>query len=245
MRNVQNNVKYTSKCYMFKRLRWYVQVTTPPADDNAGYFVHSIQMSDFFQGNLQFIKNLDEYHYVKFNYFAIKCVELAYLGYTGPEKYDNQFTSLGVNALSFNNFPFYLCWDIEEDLKYGGQPGDNDILSVSQYPYTKKKYPTGKPISFVYHVPTPWKQYVSTYNVKVKKFDCNIENFFEGVTNYKNIRNPSKLIGGHYPFWKDDIYGKTDVTAADPNNYVYGQTLVGFQFYCNVTFRGRKVMGNV
>lgn len=242
---MQNNVKYTAKCYHLQRLRWYNNTTTPPGSDNAGAFNYGFKMSDFLSSNLQFIKNMDEYHYVKFNYFAIKLTELSYLGYTGPVKYDGNFVAEGVNALQFNDFPFYLCWDLEEDLKFGGVEGDVDISIISQYPFTKKKTPKSKSISFVWHVPAPWKQYLSTYNVKNVKFDTTIENFFEGVTNYKNIRCPSKLVGGHYPFWDDDISGKTSPTAADPNTYVWGQTICGFQFYCNVTFRGRKVMGNV
>lgn len=241
---MQNNVKFLLKSYRYYPLRWYVSDRTSPGDDNARAFYLPLIVDLFINENSQFKENLARYHFVKFNYFAVKCHELAYIGYTGPEKVDGQMIGIGVNAMEFKNMPFYLCWDIEEDIKFGKTAGTVDITSLSQYFLTKKKTPDSRAISFVYKVPQPWRQFFSTSDVKSKATNVSIESFFESICNYNNLRSPKALYGGHIPWWTD-IQGHTDVTPSDPNNFVYGKTLAGFYFYVSVTFRGRKVMSIV
>lgn len=246
LRRLQNNVKFFVKRYKVYPLRWFVSPTARPGDDNATSFIVDLKMSEFVKENLQFKKNLQEYHYVKFNYFAVKCGELLYLGYQNPELYgvkpSQNYVAEGVTAMQAGNYPFYLCWDIEESFNFGNRPGFVDINAITQYPLTKSIRPSSKkPISFVYKVPTPWRQYFDTTAIGAVQLTQDIYGFFSDLSGIKNIRSPTKIVGGHVNWWQGTL-PHDDPTTTDPDNFVFAYSTVAITYYIGCTFRGRKIM---
>lgn len=239
---VQNLARFTSKCYQFLRLKWYADPNkkAAPGVDNAERFTFPIHIGQFTTENQQFKSNLGEYHFIKFNYFAIKFCEVSYFGFQMPEKYDNQFVGLGLTAAQTQNYPMYVVWDIEDDLGFGTGDGNVDINGLSQYFLTKTIRPSSKKgVSFVYKVPMVWRQFFSTYQLPT--YGQDIGSFFYALSGIKNVRYPKKIYGGHVDWWTDSLPHAD--TAGTTLGNACGYTGLGIKFYLGVTFRGRKIMG--
>lgn len=231
---------------MYLKLNWWDSVGTggkkhAAGTDNAERLQFSLNVDAFINENEQFMSNLDEYHYVKINYFAVTFSELGYFGFQIPAKYDGQFTSVGITAMQTNNYPMYFVWDIEDDLGFGTGAGLVDIQGLTQYMLTKKLRPTSrKPVSFVYRVPVPWRQFYSCYSVK-GTMNRSIGDFFSNLSGIKNLRYPKKMYGGHQDWWSGSFTSTTHTAQID--SYSPGYTGVACKFYMGVTFRGRRIMG--
>lgn len=235
---VQNHVRFLSKSYRVFNLNWYIPAAAA-SETNAVAFSTPLQVDKFFHGNAQFVRNLDQYQWIKFNYFAVKICELAYFGYQTPEKVDGQFINPGITAMSTNNYPFYVCWDIEEQIAF---TKDFNVADLCQYQLTKTIRPSSrKKPSFVWKVPTPWRRFYSTAMAKQGIQARSLGDFFFGLSSVRFERCPKNLLGGHVNWWSDSL-PHTDATPAVPLNVVCGRTELALMYYANVTFRGRSVM---
>lgn len=218
-------------------LNWYTD-TVVAASDNASAFQVDLQIAKFFSGNVQFERNMREYHYVKFNYFAVHFNSVSHLGYqdivtreTSPKAVPE-----GVTALNFPRMPFYCGWDLEDpiDLK------TTTVVDMTQYPYMKKIYANSrKPAKFVYKVPQPWRQFYDTTAVSSKTPQQDIYGFFADVSGIRNIRSPTRIFGGHVNWWQDELPHNTSLKL---NNEVFAKTILDITFYVGCTFRGRKII---
>lgn len=235
MKNVQNCVKFTTKCYKTVLMPWRSGVASENYSDYQNY-QEPLWLSKFIGGNLQFKKNLDEYHYIKINYLAVKVHEVSYIGIlTAP----TGSGASGITSTSMDNHPTYIVWDLEEDMSFNTE--DNNQVTpqqVAQYQYTKSLRPSSKkPVTFLYHVPLPWRQYFDTFYFKAESTTKNLIDVMERVSGVKNLRAPKHLLITHPNYW---IKALPDEAST---GHVKIYTQVGMTFYMGVTFRGRTTMG--
>lgn len=242
MSRVQNRVKVTCKDYTNYRFQWPTDVDPATTNRNNVKFTSDFDMGNFLTRRAeQFYKNLQEYQWVKFNYLAIKVKELNYMGFqylsTDPPG------AVGVTAWQANRFPMYFAWDVDQEMTFGDPKEYRvDPMSLTMYPGTKSITPASKrPISFLWKVPRPWRQFYSCNKVLDILNGTNVpkvQPFFEALTGILNLRCPSKLLGTHVNWWGSD-------TLPNTNNYVPAVTQIALMWYAGVTFYGRRVTGMV
>lgn len=215
------------------------------SESNANNWKIELKLVKYFQGNYQFLRNIYDYHYVKFNWFCVKIKSVQYIAYSGPAAFDEKIVSIGVNNMMFDKYPFYACTNIEQRFDWGAESTPQSIDYLSQYPGTKTITPTSKkPIAFLWKVPQPWRQYVDCGVVRGTTTDSHLYGWFEAMLGTKNIRSPTVLYGGH-PNWWHKMLPHTEADPSGTKDYVYGNTILHLEFTVGCTFRGRKVMGAV
>lgn len=238
---VQNLVKFTSKGYSTYGMAWPVADSSAPSNSNYLTWDSRFDVGNFIPvTNFQFYRNLQDYQWVKFNYFAIKIHELLYVGISSNGN--------GVTAIQGNKYPMYFCWDVEQEMSWpGDSSGSRYVVSpqaLTQYEGTKNIQPSSKrPISFVWKVPMVWRQFLSTDMVNsALRSDPTptVSSFFEDLTNIKNLRVPSKLLGTHANWWQ---FAALPTESSSIGDIVTMRTQIGLTFYCGATFRGRRIMG--
>lgn len=182
--------------------------------------------------------------YIRFNYIAFKVTDVAHIPYSTPYIYgtdpNQHVLSIGVNDVC-GKIPVNVNWDLEQDFTFTkGHEGVVDPEGFAQHPGTKQMRPTDKkPISFVYRVPKPWKQFISTDIVKNStKIDLKFADFMADVTGIKNIRAPGSVWFSVPEFWGKLLptFGTQGNETADVRTYIRGNAYLG------VTFRGRRLM---
>lgn len=241
MRGVQDTVRYTAKCFNSFGLNWYIKETDVTASDNYLRYSRTLTLNAFVSGNKQFIQNIKDYSYVKFNYFAVKIHDLLYMGfdrqYNGGTGGNPMPYSMGVTALAADRYPMYFAWDADERFTFDPKSTVSTVISPSQlvqYEGSKRLSPSSKtPVSFVYRVPQPWKQFFRT--TALPDFNNYIDVFLATMSGVKNLRCPQVLLGTH-PNW----YGAALPDDGKTANIV---SEVGMTCYLGVTFKGRKTMG--
>lgn len=197
-----------------------------------------LSMNAFTTGNYQYFRNLQDYQYVKYNYFAIKIHELAYVGYdkvyTGGSGGDPKPYSMGVNSMDFSNHGMYFAWDLEENIGVDSKTVSNYVNpeNLASYPFAKKYTPRSRPVSFLYRVPVPWRQFIETNQVRNTTTNQFLTLYFATLTGVKNLRAPGYLFGTHPNWWS--------AALPDANNLVNMSAVVGMTLYMGCTFRGRR-----
>lgn len=246
MRKAGNLVRYTAKNNVNLLFYW-------PSSDDAPALPGKISpvsptstiglsVAKILFGNRQFDRNIRDYQYIKFNYIAVKVTDLAHIPYQTLQQVqigDQQFVApLGVSDIC-GRIPINLNWDLEQDFTFEkGKEGVVDADGFAQHPGTKQLRPTDrKPVSFVYRVPKPWKQFVHTDNVKNStQIDGKFADFMADVTGIKNIRAPYLFFLSIPNFWS--TFFPNDSTTKTVNVKTYCRVNV----YLGVTFRGRRLM---
>nr|QTE03360.1 MAG: capsid protein [Ficedula mugimaki CRESS-DNA-virus sp.] len=243
-RRLQNDVKFSCKSYEQAILAW-----VPPGGAKCtnsrcwNEFERDLTAALFFEKNVQFLNNLREYQWVKFNYIAVKIKELNYYAWTdtvvdGTGKITN---ISGLTALNFDNMPLYCMWDLEQDMSFGtGHHIQVDAESLSQYQFTKKLYPKNRRgVTFLWRFPKPWRQFLSSYEVRTTSGNVPWHTLMQNLTGIKNYRAPARLLCAHVnPFVETII-------PTDPAYGVKGRTQLAYNFYLGVSFKGRSVQGVV
>lgn len=234
---VQNFVKFTAKVYRPYALRWEVDTPESGSIGSAIKWKVPLVPALFMSQNAQFLRNLNDYHWVKFNYIAVKIHELSYVGFQTPASNEQVTIPLGVTSHQADKYPMYFCWDIEEAIGFGSGTAEVNIgpEALSQYQGTKKFTPTSKrPVTFVYRFPQPWRQFFGTYNVRALSNTKVWHAYMQDLSGVSNLRCPSVLLGTHANWWGNSL----------PNNDVSANlvTQIGVTYYLGVTFRGRKIM---
>lgn len=241
MRSVQDTVRYTSKCFNSFGLNWFIGASTVAASDNYNRYTRTLTLNAFITGNRQFFQNVKDYSFIKFNYFAVKIHDLLYIGfdrsYTGGSGGNPMPYSQGVNSLSADRYPMYFAWDADEKFTFDTDSKTAVTITPTelvQYQGSKQLRPSSKtPISFLWRVPGPWRQFYSTR--AMPDYNQYFGGFFQSLSGVKNLRYPSQLMGTH-PNWYEKALPDDGKTA---NIY----TEVGMTCYMGVTFKGRKTMG--
>ncbi|AXF50877.1 putative capsid protein [Panicum ecklonii-associated virus] len=243
--HTQNVVKYHCKQYdtgiMYPRTGSGTTFVT-----DVQTFQLPLYANAFFNGNQQFYKNLDEYHFIKFNYIAVHVKELNWIGYTKtdrvvpPEGGDPYPAVSGVTAMQMQNHPVYIMWDIEEDFAFD----TNDKVQITsqqlaQYQGAKTLRTTSKkPVKFIWRFPVPWRQFYSCYNFKQITHSNRWGTVMEELSGIKNLRAPKNLLMCHPNWWGSSLPVNAALDAAD----FYGQYAI--VYHLGVTFRGRSLMGS-
>ncbi|UOK21045.1 capsid protein [Chifec virus UA13_101] len=243
-RRIQNDVKFSCKSYEQSILTW-----VPPGakcdESNRCWnqFERNLTAGLFFEKNVQFVNNLHEYQWVKFNYLAVKVKELNYYGWLDSVKDGTgQVTEIsGITAMNFDNMPLYCMWDLEQDMSFGtGHHVQVDAEALSQYQLTKKLYRKNKRgVTFLYRFPKPWKQYLSTYEVRTTSSNVPWHTIMQNLTGIKNYRCPARLLCAHQSPFVETII------PTDPAYGVKGRTQLAIYYYLGVSFKGRSVQGVV
>lgn len=240
-RRVQDTVKYTTKCYDSFGLNWFLPQETVTASDNYARYSRSLTLNAFINGNRQFFRNVEDYTYIKFNYFAIKINELLYIGfdrhYNGGTGGNPIPYSMGVNCVAADKYPMYFAWDVDEKFTFAkdSKSVKVDPKQLTQYEGTKKLFPSSKrPITFLWRVPAPWRQFFPTANLP--DWNNYIANFLTSLSGIKTMRYPSTLLGTHTNWW--------NAALPDDSKSANIYTNVGMTCYMGVTFKGRKTMGD-
>lgn len=239
-RRLQNDVKFSSISYEQSILRWI----RPPdicEDKRCWYkWERRLPCGLFIEKNQQFFNNCFEYQWIKFNYIAVKITELNYYGYTDMQQ-DSQgkITQIsGISALNFENMPFYVMWDLEQDMSWDTTNHIQvDPESFSQYALTKKMYPKKRGVTFLWRFPKPWRQFVSTYQWRGVDKSLTWGDAMEVLTGIKNYRAPRKMLGCHMNPFVDLII------PSDAAYGIKGRTQLAYKFYLGCSFRGRAVAG--
>lgn len=242
---VQNLVKFTAKRYDTYLAPWATGQETTTTNDYQTW-QKTLNVFNFITGNQQFYRNLTEYHFIKINYLAFKVHEVSYNGYTAtqlvvPPAGGDPYPSVsGITSLQMNNHPTYFVWDLEEDMSFDASDRNQvNPNQLTQYQYTKSLRPTSKkPISFVYKVPAPWRQFYSTYNFNATDKNATFGTFMENLTGIKNLRAPKHIMATHVNWWRASL----PVLLA--TNQAMGYTQFAITLYMGVTFRGRAIMGS-
>ncbi|GFQ77279.1 putative capsid protein [Trichonephila clavata] len=110
-----------------------------------------------------------------------------------------------------------LPWDLEQNLDFNAQDASFDAKELSEYPFSKNVYPAQKKAPyFIWRVPALWHQFIDTNAVQPLIYN-NIPfyNFFQNCTGYKNIRSPTKIMGGHENWWGQTKKNFTNFTAGN------------------------------
>lgn len=242
-RRVQNDVKFSCKSYEQSVLTW-----VPPGahcTNNLCWnqFERPLTAGLFWENNVQFLNNLHEYQWIKFNYIAIKIKELNYYGYTTTNTDSTgKITGVsGITATNFDNMPMYFMWDLEQDMSFT-EPKHLKVTaeSLSQYQFSKKLYPKNRRgVTFLYRFPIPWRQFFPCYVVRSKSSNQSWTQFMMALSNYSALRCPGRILGAHQnPFF--DL-----IVPSDPAYGVKGRTVIAYNFYLGVTFKGRQLMGTL
>lgn len=239
-RRLQNDVKFSCKSYEQSVLTWTLPSQKCSNDRCWNQFERNLTAGLFFEKNAQFIKNLSEYQWVKFNYIAVKIKELNYYGYV--DTYSDGTAPRGVSgitALNFDNMPLYCMWDLEQDMSFGtGHHIQVDAEALSQYQFSKKMYPKNhRGVTFMWRFPKPWRQYLSAYEVRHQSSNVPWHTLMTLLTGIKNYRAPTRLLCAHVTPFVDLI------VPTDPAYGVKGRTQVAYYFYLGVSFKGRAVQG--
>lgn len=245
-RRVQNDVRFSCKSYEQSILKW-----NPPGTKCEGgiinvcwdQFERPLACGLFFEKNQQFLNNLSEYQWVKFNYIAVKVYELNYYGFVTSDRNEaGQITNIsGMTALNFDNMPMYFMWDLEQDMSFDDTNHIKvDPESLSQYQFSKKLYPKNhRGVTFLWRFPRPWRQYFSTYYFRGIDKSRPWHEVMANLSGIKNFRSPSRLLGCHKnPFF-------TLLIPTDPAYGVKGQTQIAYNFYLGCSFKGRAIQGVV
>nr|QTE03425.1 MAG: capsid protein [Phylloscopus tenellipes CRESS-DNA-virus sp.] len=243
-RRIQNDVRFSCKSYEQSILTWVPPGGGKCINDRCwNQFERNLPAGLFFEKNVQFINNLSEYQWVKFNYIAVKMRELNYYGWTDTTRDGTGAIQQisGITAMNFDNMPLYCMWDLEQDMSFGtGNHIQVDAESLSQYQLTKKLYPKSRRgITFMWRFPAPWRQYLSTYEVRTQNSNVPWHTLMALLTGIKNYRAPSRLLCAHQNPFVDLII------PTDPAYGVKGRTQVAYNFYLGVSFKGRAVQGIV
>lgn len=223
---------------------------TPPGPGNIcknnlcwNQFERPLTVGLFFENNLQFLNNLQEYHWVKFNYIAVKVRELSYYGITTTDtNAEGQPTGVsGITALNLQHLPMYFMWDLEQDMSFTeGTHLKVNAEQLSQYQFSKRLYPTSrKGVTFLWRFPKTWRQYVACYRVRNSQSNTYWTNFMYGLFGIQGLRAPNRLLGAH-----QNIFFDLSIPT-DPAYGVKGRTVIGYNFYLGVSFKGRQLMGTL
>lgn len=246
-RRTQNDVKFSCKSYEQSILKW----VPPGSGCDAGVVVNTcwnqferpLACGLFFEKNQQFLNNLSEYQWIKFNYIAVKVKELNYYGFTTTDRDGTGAVTgaSGMTALNFDNMPMYFMWDLEQDMSFSDTNHIQvDAEALSQYQFTKKLYPRNhRGVTFLWRFPKPWRQYFSTYYFRGIDKSRPWHEVMANLSGIKNFRSPSKLLGCHKnPFI-------TLLIPTDPAYGVKGATQIAYYFYLGCSFKGRAIQGVV
>lgn len=241
-RRLQNDVKFSCKSYELASLTWVPAGSKCDANSRCwNEFERNLTAGLFFEKNVQFINNLSQYQWVKFNYIAIKLKELNYFGWMDSVRDGTGQVSeiSGITALNFDNMPLYCMWDLEQDMSFGtGHHIQVDAEALSQYQFTKKLYPKNKRgVTFLWRFPKPWRQYLSAYEVRNTSSNVPWHTLMQSLTGIKNYRAPARLLCAHANPFVDKII------PTDPAYGVKGRTTLAYNFYLGVSFKGRAVQG--
>lgn len=235
-------MRFTSKSYEQSVLQWNLPNNVgPPGTLNYQMFQRELPVALFWEKNQQFLRQLFEYQWIKFNYIAVKVTELSYFGFTNfnTDGTGVREPSIGITMANFDRLPMYFCWDLEEDMSFTpDRTAQVDPESLSQYPFTKKMYP-GRTITFLYRFPKPWRQFIGTYYVR-NATDTSTDywsTFMEKLTGVKNLRGPKRLLGTHMNMFLD-----ASALPNFPATGVPGKTVIALNFYMGCTFKGRSIM---
>ncbi|AXL65902.1 putative capsid protein [Golden silk orbweaver associated circular virus 1] len=241
-----NIYKLTVKKSFNTTLRFYVD-NASQSSVNITKFERDIQMADFFTNNHEIWDRIHDYHYIKFNYFIIKFPEITYVTYSGvtPTGIAKQAVT-GISSFNTERYPFHVAWDVEQALDFNAQDASFDAKELSEYPFAKKVYPSQKRAPyFMWRVPSCWRQYIDTNAVQPLMFN-NIPfyNFFQNVTGIKNVRSPTKILGGHENWWGNNLPStvRPDIKPSDSDT-VFMQSFLKCELIASVTFRGVKYTG--
>ena len=235
--NNQNVCRFTTKVYAYNALNVAVKDKDTGSGSDFVKYEKLLSLNAFTQGNYQYYRNLQDYHHVKYNYFAVKIHELAYVGF------DRSYTSgqsttypLGVSALEFSNHPMYFVWDLEQRLSINSKTPGTYInpQNLVSYAHSKKLTPRGRSVTFLYRVPAAWRQFVDTESVRNETTNSYIDQFLANLTGTKNLRAPRAVYGTHPNWWGSDL--------PDDNTNLNLKAVVGMTLYMGCTFRGRRTV---
>lgn len=238
---VQNNVRFTCKRYQTYGCQWPINdAESVPSNINTEKWTETLTPNLFFLDNYQFLRNLIDYQWVKFNYIAVKISELSYVGFQTPKSYGTSpavIVPTGITSHQAQKYPMYFCWDLEEDMSFGDTSQTKlDARSLAQYQYTKRLTPVSrKPITFMHRFPMPWRQFYQCYRVRNTDYTKNWVDFMLAVSNIQDLRMPKYLLGTHPNWWGTGL--------PDDSHFANIATQFAITYYVGVTFRGRRIMG--
>lgn len=234
-RTTQNNVKFTSINFFSERLVWPYAGQYPAPITPVTHAHFEFTMAALIKQNYQFLRNLIDYHYVKINYIAFKCLNMTHIGYEKDYRQsETERYSIGVTAFQ-GDIPCYVCWDLEQDLEKL-ESNQNFAELISQYQFSKRwnsKSKTGP--TFLYRTPIPYRQFFKTDNFKSTDFKLVFPEFMAKLSGVQNIRAPSKMHFAIKDFWNSALPGQTD-------RGTYILTNLEGKVYLGCTFRGRRLM---
>lgn len=237
LRRSGNNVRYTAKNNLNVFMTWpvapdtsKVRVTNTPVVLTLARIVYS---------NRQWARNIQDYQWIKFNYVAVKVTDVCHVGHDYPATYGEpkQYISTGVSSIA-GKIPVNCNWDLEQDFTFeAGHEGSIDPEAFAQHPGTKQIRPDSKrPVTFLWRIPTAWRQFISTDIVKNSpEIDTSLGAFFQDVMSVKNIRAPITFFLSIPNFWSSLLPSVPDPGAAI-------KTYVRLNVYLGCTFRGRRLM---
>lgn len=233
--HVQNVARYTTRNYFSEHVIWPDNKVVADKEVPITDVTYNIDMNRLFDANRQFLRNLHDYQYVKLNYIVFKLTSIAHIGFDREYKDAGIETpfALGVNTIS-GDIPIYVTWDLESRIDINKTED-----SIPQYEYTKKMSPCDKkPVTLMYHVPVPWRQFYMTANFRSTPYKQSVRAFMESLSGVRNLRCPTKVYMTVKDFWKRMLPYKINVGANLISN-IQGYVYAGW------TFRGRTTQDTI
>ncbi|GFQ87912.1 putative capsid protein [Trichonephila clavata] len=241
-----NIFKMTIKKAQYFTMKFFVANTTGSVV-NVEKFEKQLNVSDFFTDKHEFWDRLHDYHYVKFNYFIVKFPEMSYCTYSNIISTAlAKAGSVGIASFNTDRYPFYVAWDLEQELDFGAQDASFTARELSEYAFVKKVYPNQRRAPYLmWRVPQQWRGYLDTNSVQPTIFtNTPLYNFFASVTGVKNLRSPVNILGGHYNWWQETLPNTTKPTVKpSADDYVFMEAFMKMEFIASVTLRGVKFIG--
>lgn len=219
----------------------FLLVWNLPTVSANNYTATDLFINSIISGNRQFDRNMRDYVWMKFNYIAVKTTAVAHISHDVPVNIgttaDPNYQPFGVNDIC-GDIEVDVNWDLEQDFKWASGEGSINNEGFAQYPGTKHIKPgQKKPVTFLYRVPTVWRQFISTDIVKNKIVNSDtIGSLMEKVIGIYNLRHPKKIYWAIPEFWGNTGFLPANLANVAVKTYVRGYVYLG------VTFRGRRIM---
>lgn len=240
MKGIDNTRKFHTKVYEQYVLPWHLPSLQPsPGTGSWQKFQRDIIIGLFSVENPQFIRNMFEYQWVKYNYIAIKIQELNYYGYLTTIKQQENVDISGMTSVNLDHLPMYFAWDLDQDMSFN--TGETQVVmspqSLSQYPGSKKMYPgKRRGITFLWKVPRVWRQFWPTGVARVLPAVDSVGRMLTLLSGVNINRYPRRLMGTH-----QNIFHDADLPQGGGG--IKGKTVVAITYHLGCTFSGRNIMG--
>lgn len=208
-------------------------------------FQMPINIDMFTKNNWIFNDYLNEYQYVKFNYFSIKFSNLNHITYSGPEAFREGFIAEGINSI-VGKFPWYIASDVDDAMVYGNNPGQVMPNMLMYYAGSKKLSPDGKSVSIFFRIPQIYRMYFGVSSVKPLLATVpamSVGSFMFKLSNIENGRFPFNVYAGSDPL-PNNILPHDDGSSVVHSNF-YIKSMINIEYSLGCTFKGRNVIGNV